>query len=104
MRMVVDEARVRPVTLPPALTAGLLRLMRRLGLVYGAVDLRRRPDGSYVFFEVNPAGQWLFVEERTGMPISSEVAALLSRLDADAREPDGDRERLAARPLAGSPG
>ncbi|WP_406397210.1 hypothetical protein OH805_00145 [Streptomyces sp. NBC_00879] len=81
MRMVVHEAHVRPVTLPPALTDQLLRFMRSLGLVYGAVDLRRRPDGEYVFFEVNPAGQWLFVEERTGLPITAEVAALLSRLD-----------------------
>ncbi|ARF53756.1 MvdC/MvdD family ATP grasp protein [Streptomyces gilvosporeus] len=81
MRTVVDEARVRPVTLPPALTDALLRFMRRLGLVYGAIDLRRRPDGQYMFFEVNPAGQWLFVEHRAGLPISAEVAALLARID-----------------------
>jgi glutathione synthase/RimK-type ligase-like ATP-grasp enzyme len=81
MRMVVHEARVRPVTLPTALTDCLLRYMRALGLVYGAVDLRRRADGDYAFLEVNPAGQWLFVEERTGLPITAEVAALLSRCD-----------------------
>ncbi|MEX2984009.1 MvdC/MvdD family ATP grasp protein [Streptomyces sp. C36] len=100
MRMVVDETPVRPVALPPPLTAGLLRLMRRLGLVYGAIDLRRRPDGQYVFFEVNPAGQWLFVEERADMPISAEVAALLSRMDA--RDPGA--ERLPSRTLAGRAG
>ncbi|MFK4687765.1 glutathione synthase/RimK-type ligase-like ATP-grasp enzyme [Streptomyces pristinaespiralis] len=86
MRMVVDEARVRPVDLPAAVTDRLLRVMRTLGLVFGAVDLRRRADGEYVFLEVNPAGQWLFVEERTGLPITAEVAALLSRLDE--REPE----------------
>ncbi|MEV8596141.1 MvdC/MvdD family ATP grasp protein [Streptomyces sp. NPDC052012] len=87
MRMVVGEAQVRPVTLPSALTDTLLRLMDRLGLVYGAVDLRRRPDGQYVFFEVNPAGQWLFVEKLTGLPITAEVAGLLARIDkgSDAR-------------------
>ncbi|WP_225823966.1 MvdC/MvdD family ATP grasp protein [Streptomyces naphthomycinicus] len=81
MRMVVHESRVRPVTLPSGVTDRLLRFMRTLGLVYGAVDLRRRADGEYVFLEVNPAGQWLFVEERTGLPITAAVAALLSRLD-----------------------
>lgn len=86
MRMVVGEARVRPVDLPTAVTDNLLRVMRALGLVFGAVDLRRRADGQYVFLEVNPAGQWLFVEERTGLPITAEVAALLSRLDD--REPE----------------
>ncbi|BDM70852.1 ATP-grasp ribosomal peptide maturase [Streptomyces nigrescens] len=100
MRTVVDEARVRPVTLPPALTDTLLRFLRRLGLVYGAVDLRRRPDGSYVFFEVNPAGQWLFVEHRTGLPISAEVAGLLARTDARGEAPDRARA-VASRPLVG---
>ncbi|MFJ7154805.1 MvdC/MvdD family ATP grasp protein [Streptomyces sp. NPDC101118] len=95
MRMVVGEATVKPVALPASVTRALLRLMRALGLVYGAVDLRRRPDGQYMFFEVNPAGQWLFVEERTGLPITAEVASLLSRLD-DRGEPAG-----AARPMAG---
>lgn len=85
MRMVVHEARVRPVTLPSAITGCLLRFMRALGLVYGAIDLRRRAGGEYVFLEVNPAGQWLFVEERTELPITAEIAALLSRLDG--REP-----------------
>lgn len=90
MRMVIHEARVRPVTLPPALTSRLLHFMRALGLVYGAIDLRRRTSGEYVFLEVNPAGQWLFVEERTGLPITAEVAALLSRLD------EGELEQAAA--------
>ncbi|MFJ5552353.1 MvdC/MvdD family ATP grasp protein [Streptomyces sp. NPDC093225] len=95
MRMVVGEAVVRPVTLPGALTRSLLHLMRSLGLVYGAVDLRRRPDGEYVFFEVNPAGQWLFVEERTGLQITAEMAALLSRID------DQDPTGRSRRPVAG---
>ncbi len=104
MRMVVGEAVVRPVALPAPLSRALLRLMRGLGLLYGAVDLRRRPDGQYVFFEVNPAGQWLFVEERTGLPITAEVASLLARLD------DGDAahtpQRQAAAPgfTGGRPG
>lgn len=86
MRMVVGEAAVRPVSLPAALEAALLALMRRLGLVYGAVDLRQRPDGTYLFLEVNPAGQWLFVEDRTGLPITAAVAALLQAMADSAAE------------------
>jgi glutathione synthase/RimK-type ligase-like ATP-grasp enzyme len=55
--------------------------MQSLGIVYGAVDLRRTPEGRYVFLEVNPAGEWRFVEERTGQPITEAMAALLIRLD-----------------------
>ncbi|WP_328966736.1 MvdC/MvdD family ATP grasp protein [Streptomyces sp. NBC_00239] len=99
MRMVVGESKVRPVTLPPALEDRLLTLMRRLGLVYGAIDLRRRPDGEYVFFEVNPGGQWLFVERRTGLPITDELVALLTRLD----EGGGERRHPAPVTPAGMP-
>ena len=45
---------------------------------YRAVGLRRTPNGDYVFFEVNPAGQWHFVEQRTGLPISQAVADYLA--------------------------
>jgi glutathione synthase/RimK-type ligase-like ATP-grasp enzyme len=81
MRMVVGESVVRPAELPPSLHDALLALQRRLGLYYGAIDMRRTPDGEYVFLEVNPAGQWLFVERLTGMPIGQAVADLLARLE-----------------------
>ena len=81
MRMVLGEAVVRPAVLPSQVVDALNRLMVRLGLVYGAIDLRLTPDGDYVFFEVNPAGLWLFAEERTGLPITAAVAEALARRD-----------------------
>ena len=81
MRMAVGEATVNAVTLPSDVVSGLRRLMDRLGLVYGAIDMRRADDGSYYFLEVNPAGQWLFVENRTGLPISQAVADSLASLE-----------------------
>jgi glutathione synthase/RimK-type ligase-like ATP-grasp enzyme len=56
----------------------LRALMRRLGLVYGAIDLRLTEDGRYVFLEINPAGQFLYVEEQTGQPITAALAARLA--------------------------
>jgi len=53
-------------------------LMRRLGLVYGAIDLRLTEDGRYVFLEINPAGQFLYVEQQTGQPITAALAACLA--------------------------
>ncbi len=72
-------ARVAPVRLPPAFASLLRRYVDALGLAYAAIDLRRRPSGEHLFLEVNPSGQWLFVEERTGQPITEAVAALLAR-------------------------
>lgn len=67
--------------LPGDVEDKLFTLMRRLGLEYGAIDLRLTPDGEYFFFEVNPAGQFLYVEYATGQPIA---AALADRLAAGA--------------------
>jgi hypothetical protein len=65
--------------LPVEVQQKLLLLMRRIGLEYGAIDLRLRPDGQYVFFEVNPAGQFLFVEHACKLPISDVLARHLAR-------------------------
>ena len=84
--------------LPVEVTEPLMGLMRRLDLRYGAVDLRLAPNGEYVFLEVNPAGQWLFVEIATGQPISAALAGLLHRLD----EPAGFATAHPTRPAAGA--
>ena len=63
----------------PEETAGRLRaLMRRLGLVYGAIDLRLTPERRYVFLEINPAGQFLYIERATGQPIAQALADALA--------------------------
>lgn len=71
--------RIEPATLPQDIQSALLALMRRLGLVYGAIDLRRTPEDEHVFLEVNTAGQWLFVEEATDQPIAHTFATLLAK-------------------------
>lgn len=81
-RMDMARARMEPTTLPDDIEARLHDLMGRLGLRYGAIDMRLQPDGTYVFLEINPAGQWLFVEEATGQPISASLARLLVENDA----------------------
>ena len=78
MRMVIGEVDIKPIDLPMAVRDSILRFMGELGLVYGAIDMRRTVDGRFIFLEVNPAGQWLFVEQRTGLPISKTVADLLA--------------------------
>ena len=72
-----------PCDVPGDVVAKLQLLKRQLGLDFGAVDLRIKPDGTPVFLEINPRGAFAFVEGRTGMPISKAVASLLlSRADS----------------------
>ncbi len=56
----------------------ILAFMDAMGLVYGTIDLKITDDGEYVFFEVNPQGQFLYVEILTGLPIAEAMAELLS--------------------------
>ena len=44
-------------------------MMERLGLIYGAFDFIRTPDGGLVFLEVNPTGEWAWLENKLGFPI-----------------------------------
>ena len=76
-RMDMDHARVEPFPLPDAEADRLRRYMSHLGLVYGAIDLRLTPDDRIVFLEINPSGQWLFIEHRTGQPITEALVRLL---------------------------
>lgn len=80
-RMDIANSRIEAVRLPPTVETQLHALMVRLGLVYGAIDMRLTPDGKYVFLEINPAGQWLFIEQRSQQPITASLAALLSEIN-----------------------
>lgn len=67
-----------PHTLPDAVRRGCVELVRQLGLCYGAIDMVLTPDGRYVFLEINPNGQFLWIEQLTGMPISDAICDLLA--------------------------
>ena len=80
-RMTMHAATIRPHVLPDEVVKKLRAYMNALGLVYGAIDMRLTPDGEYVFLEINPAGQWLFIEERTGQPITAALVEYLKVCD-----------------------
>lgn len=75
-----QDVTIRPTDLPDATEAAIHALMAQLGLVYGALDFRRQPDGRMRFLEINPAGQFLFVEEQTGQPIARAMAEQLTQM------------------------
>jgi glutathione synthase/RimK-type ligase-like ATP-grasp enzyme len=55
-----------------------VRLVAQLGLCYGAIDLVLTPDGRYIFLEINPNGQYLWIERMTGLPITEAICDLLT--------------------------
>jgi glutathione synthase/RimK-type ligase-like ATP-grasp enzyme len=72
-----EETRWEPAEVPGQLAKALRILMSKLGLVYGAIDLIRTPDGEYVFLEVNPSGEWGMLERELRYPISESIAGAL---------------------------
>ena len=67
----------QPYQLPQALETKLLKLLNYFGLNYGAIDLIFTPDERYVFLEVNPVGEFFWLEKYSGLPISQAIAELL---------------------------
>jgi glutathione synthase/RimK-type ligase-like ATP-grasp enzyme len=63
--------------LPAELAERCVRLVRSYGLLFAAVDFAVDQDGRYVFFEINPNGQWAWIEQRTGLPLRSRLADTL---------------------------
>lgn len=74
---------LRAHDLPDRIASKLLALMRGFELRFGAIDMILTPDGRYVFLEINPNGQFLWIEQITGVPISDALCDLL--LAAQAR-------------------
>lgn len=59
---------------PDQVAAGMRRLMERLQLRYGAADFIVGPNGQWTFLEVNPCGQWDWIQGKTGLPIAEAIA------------------------------
>jgi len=66
-----------PYELPAEVEERLLKLMRFLSLNYGAADFILTPDGHHVFLEVNPVGEFFWLEKYRGLPLSGAIAHLL---------------------------
>lgn len=67
----------RMVELDPTVTTALHRMLAHYNLRFGAFDLIVTPTGETVFLELNPNGQWLWMELITGAPMAEAMADLL---------------------------
>ncbi len=73
-RLGLPGATTKPFAIPRDVEAALHRLMSHFGIVYGGADFRLTSSGELVFLEINPAGEFLFVEQGAGHPITHAVA------------------------------
>lgn len=70
------------IDLPVGVADSLRSIMRELDLVYGAFDLsiaRVGTEDVYSFLEINPGGQYGFLEAATGIPITESLVRFLAQ-------------------------
>ena len=71
------NTRYETFELPNEVKQKVRMLMSDLGLTYGALDFVLTADNEYVFLEVNPTGQYLWIEDLTDLPITQAMAGHL---------------------------
>ena len=64
--------------LPDPISTFCLKYLETMSLHFACFDFIVTPEGDYVFLECNPNGQWLWIEEETGLPISKAIADYLT--------------------------
>ncbi|MFJ6718106.1 ATP-grasp ribosomal peptide maturase [Streptomyces sp. NPDC091259] len=67
------------ITLPTDLQTALLAFLYAFGLQSGSFDLAVDRAGTHWLLELNPNGQWGWLEEHTGLPMATAFADLLTQ-------------------------
>jgi glutathione synthase/RimK-type ligase-like ATP-grasp enzyme len=71
------ETTLTATELAPELAARCVAMSQQMALPLSGIDLRRRPDGVYVCFEVNPMPAYSYFEAHTGLQIGRALSDLL---------------------------
>lgn len=71
----------------PELTGRIHGYMKAFGLSFGCFDFVVPKGGEPVFLEMNPNGQWYWVQKRTGQKIGKAIAEHLIRYSSPGRTP-----------------
>lgn len=76
-RMRKEELEYIPFQLPTYVENAIHKLMKKLELNFGGIDLAI-VSGEYYFIEVNPTGEWGWLEVKTGTNISKTIKRALA--------------------------
>jgi glutathione synthase/RimK-type ligase-like ATP-grasp enzyme len=72
------DSQLEPFSLPGHVEAAIHRLMGSFEINFASLDMILTPEGEFVFLEINPNGQWLWLEEELGLPLVASMADLLT--------------------------
>jgi glutathione synthase/RimK-type ligase-like ATP-grasp enzyme len=69
---------IRVCNMPDSFNECCLELIKSLGLKYAAIDFMIDKDERILFLEVNPTGDWYWIERRTKLPITKAMVDFLA--------------------------
>lgn len=58
----MDDVTYKAITLPVEVEGGVRSLVASYGLRFAAIDMAVTQEGKWIFFEVNPNGQWAWLD------------------------------------------
>lgn len=79
-RMAISKIPKKEFALGNTLTGKCVKLVRSLGLVYGAIDLLVDKRGRTFFLEVNPTGDWHWLGDEINLKITLALAELIKNM------------------------
>lgn len=82
-RIPLSKLPQKPIELGNDLNTRCIKFIKSLGLKYGAIDFVMGKDEELFFLEVNPSGDWLWIERQTKLPITRYVVDLIEGIAND---------------------
>lgn len=79
-RIIKEGLRFQPCELPSDIIEKCIKMVKELGLVFGAIDLVQTSDEFY-FLEINPNGEWAWLQKESGLPIAETLVDYLIKGD-----------------------
>ncbi len=78
LHLVDDENIVyEPIKVPDKIKKSTLQLLKTFDLLYGCLDFILTEHNDWIFLELNPSGQWGWIEKKIGFPITKSIVKLL---------------------------
>jgi hypothetical protein len=76
-RTLRDPPRVEPAELSMKLNSAAVALVQSAGLAFSSMDLMVR-EGDVYFLDLNPGGEWAWLERNAGVRIADEIVGYLA--------------------------
>jgi Prokaryotic glutathione synthetase, ATP-grasp domain len=74
----MSDVRYEPLELPRSVKQRVKQLLKRYGLRFAAIDMAVSTTGRWYFFEINPNGQWAWLDMCAGSSISTSFVQSFS--------------------------